>query len=190
MAKAKALFAKLAGKKGGKDDRTEEQKDRDKLAAIAEAEKASPAEGFDEEAVRSQLGPIKSRYKLLTLDLVVEDKKERTETVHFSASASKKVDGKALQRGRAAPLNLVVLSKPFVARDKKATKKRLAMTKAHFREQVLIQQNALCDLTVGVWQKNWAKFHPPEDSGEEGGRWDEDVANTAPKLRSARNVPR
>ena len=98
VAKAKALFAK-AFSKDKTDDRTPEQKGRDKLAAIADAEKAVPAKGFDEAAMRKQLGAIKSRYKLLTLNLVVDSKTERTEAIHFTASASDEVVGKPKEVG-------------------------------------------------------------------------------------------
>lgn len=91
VGKAKAWFAKLFGGKDGRekpDGRTEEEKKRAKLAAIEEAEKLLFEKGFDEQKVRSKLVPIKNRYKLLTLNLVVDSKKDQKETVHFTASAS------------------------------------------------------------------------------------------------------
>jgi hypothetical protein len=99
ITKAKSLFAKLFGKdKDGKpDERTEKEKTRDKLAAIADAEKLLPAEGFDEKMVRSKLGGIKTQYKLLTLELVVDSTKDQTETIHFTASASDPEVGKPKQ---------------------------------------------------------------------------------------------
>jgi len=90
--KAKALFGKLFGK-GQKDERTEEQKNKDKLAAIAAAEKLLSDQDFDEDTVRGELGSIKKRYKLLELNLVVDSKEDQTETVHFTAAASSKVSG-------------------------------------------------------------------------------------------------
>jgi len=91
ITKAKSLFAKLFGKK---DERTEEEKTKAKLAAIGEAEALVPEDGFDEQAVRGKLAPIKSKYKLLTLDMQVDSKEEESETVHFTASASDTVAGK------------------------------------------------------------------------------------------------
>ncbi len=85
--KAKKLFAKLFGKKDKPDDRTDEQKKKDKLAAIGEAEKLA-AKGFDEKTINGKLAPLKNRYKLLTLNAVVDAKDEKTATVHFIASAS------------------------------------------------------------------------------------------------------
>jgi hypothetical protein len=93
VAKAKALFGKLFGK-DKKDERTDAEKKRDKLAAIAAAEQLLAGAGFDEDAVRGKLGPIKSRFKLLTLNLVIDAKSEERETVHFTASASDEEKGK------------------------------------------------------------------------------------------------
>jgi hypothetical protein len=94
VAMAKKLFSTLFGKQEKPDDRTEEQKTQAKLAAIADAEALVPQEGFAEETVRNKLVPIKSKYKLLTLDLLVDSDQEETETIHFAASASETVAGK------------------------------------------------------------------------------------------------
>jgi hypothetical protein len=72
-------------------------------------------------------------------------------------------------------LNLVVLNKAFVAKEKKATKKKLTMTRDELKRQISIQEKALNNLTVGVWKKNWDKFYPP--LGGEGGRSDESQAS-------------
>jgi Domain of unknown function (DUF4157) len=93
VTKAKGLFTKLFGKKDEKDERTEEEKTRAKLAAIKDAEALLPPKGFDEREVRGKLGPIRSQYKLLTLDLVVDSEKDATETIHFTASASNVISG-------------------------------------------------------------------------------------------------
>jgi hypothetical protein len=108
VTKAKALFARLFAE-GQPDDRTGEQKKRDKLAAIADAEKVLPAEDFDEDQVRGKLGPIKSRYRLLTLNLVVDSKSDQTETVHFTATASDEEKGqpKQVRLAAAVPVTLV-----------------------------------------------------------------------------------
>jgi hypothetical protein len=172
VAKAKALFAKLFSKKAKPDDRTEEQKKRDKLAAIAECEKLLPEKGFDEQKVRGKLGPIKTRYKLLTLSLVVDSTKDITELVHFTASASEEEIGKTREVKIAAALNEVVLSKPFVARGKDAVGDKLAMTITEFRRQIKIQESALNDLSVEAWKRNWDKFY-----GTDGGRSDQSRAS-------------
>jgi Domain of unknown function (DUF4157) len=93
---AKKLLAKLMGKDGkaGKpEERSEAEKDKDKKAAIAEAEQLMPAEGLDEDAVRGKLGPIKTRYRLTSLILVMDSQTEEEETAHFEATASPNLKG-------------------------------------------------------------------------------------------------
>jgi hypothetical protein len=82
---------------------TDTEKNRDKFDAIAEAESLFPDTGFEEGKVHSCLVPIKSRYRLLTLDLVIESKAEQTETVHIAASASEVLAGKPKVVNIAAP---------------------------------------------------------------------------------------
>jgi hypothetical protein len=95
-----------------------------------------------------------------------------------SASVKKKAE----ETG--ATLNLVVLSKHFIAKDKKAKGKKLAMTADELIRQVKIQEAALNKLSVENWWKNWTRFYPqdrrPEDVGDEdmeGGRFDEAAAS-------------
>src|SRR5262249_31146756 len=89
VTKAKSLFASLfSGKKDKPDDRTEEQKHKDKQAGIAEAQGLVSKDKFDESGTRAKLGPIKTKYRLSTLDLVVDSKTQDKETIHFTASAS------------------------------------------------------------------------------------------------------
>lgn len=85
-----------AKKQDGKninDERSEEKKKADKLAAIGESEKLLSEKDFKEEKVRDKLIPIKNRYKLLTLNLVIDSKKGSKETLHFTASASEEIKG-------------------------------------------------------------------------------------------------
>ncbi|MGD0939028.1 MAG: DUF4157 domain-containing protein [Terracidiphilus sp.] len=179
ITKAKALFAKLFGKKEDKkDERTEEEKTKAKLAAISDAEALVPEEGFDEQITRGKLAPIKSKYKLLTLDLVVESKDDKIETLHFEASASDKVSGKQKKTKVAVALSLVVLSKPFEAREKPASGPKLAMTRAEFHRQVGIQQAALNKLSVTTWRANWKTFYGTEGKEDDAeGRTEEAQAS-------------
>ena len=101
--KAKALFANLFSKKDKPDDRTEEQKTADKLAAIAEAEKLVPPEDFDEQATREKLPPLKTKYRLATLDLRVDGQNDQEVEIHFSASASEEKEGKHLKAKKGDP---------------------------------------------------------------------------------------
>ena len=181
ITKAKALFGRLFGAGDKKDERSEDEKKRAKLAAIADAEKLLLEKGFSEEKVRGKLGAIKSRHKLSSLTLVVDSKKEKTETVHFTASASQEEVGKPKEVALPAELNLVTLSNPFVAKEKAATGMKLAMTRAELRRQVGIQESALCNLAVGVWKKNWEAFYGPEGgrAGEAKASEDREIAIAA-----------
>jgi hypothetical protein len=111
VGQAKKLFGALFGKKGGKpDERNETQKDKDKLAAIGEAEKLVQANGYDAKSLPGKLAPLKSRYKLASLDLVLEGKTDRSAKVHFEASASKKVVGKSKEVGVVAEFVVVTVA--------------------------------------------------------------------------------
>jgi hypothetical protein len=94
--KAKSAFASLFGKKDKPDDRTDEQKERDKRAAIAEAEGLVSRDRFDEADTRQKLAPIKSRYRLSALNLMVDSKTQGSETIHFTAAASPETTGQTL----------------------------------------------------------------------------------------------
>jgi hypothetical protein len=83
-------------KAGAPDERTEEQKNKDKLAAIADAEKLVSPVDFDEKEIRRKLAPIKSRYRLLTLDLKVDSETDKKEMFHFAASASTAVNSREI----------------------------------------------------------------------------------------------
>jgi hypothetical protein len=103
---------------GISDDRTDEQKRKDKLAGISEAEGQVDPESFDETAMRSKLGPIKGKYKLLTLDMVVDSKQGESETIHFTASASDQEVG-GTKQVKLAPKSVVPLTKDsWIANDK------------------------------------------------------------------------
>lgn len=85
VAKAKALFAKLFGKKDGKpDERTPEQKLADLNKAMSDAEALQKKPQITEDEIRKGLGPIKSKYKMTSLDLIVDDKSESKEKVHIA----------------------------------------------------------------------------------------------------------
>jgi hypothetical protein len=85
IGKAKALFAKLFGK-GKQDDRTPEQKQADLNKALQEAETLQKKPKVTEDDVRKGLRPIKAKYKMTALDLVVDNKTESKEKVHVVGS--------------------------------------------------------------------------------------------------------
>jgi len=83
IGKAKALFGKLFGKGDKKDERTEEEKQADLNKAIDEATSLQKTPNITEEALRKGLLPIKNKYKMVSLDLVVDSKDKTKETVHI-----------------------------------------------------------------------------------------------------------
>jgi hypothetical protein len=82
---AKSLFAKVVGKK---DDRTEQQKQADFTKAMSEAEAVKTKPDAAEESIRKELPGIKKKYRLESLELVVDSEDASSETVHISGSMS------------------------------------------------------------------------------------------------------
>jgi len=81
--KAKALFAKLFGK-GDKDDtRTDAQKQADLNSAMKDAEALRQSPNVLEADIRKGLPAIQKKYKMVSLDLVVDSQNVATEKVHF-----------------------------------------------------------------------------------------------------------
>lgn len=190
LKKAVAFVKKMFGKLGGskEDKRTEQEKTRDKLAGIAEAERLLQAKGYNEQKVVKKLPGIKKKFKLLTLDLVVDAKDDKTNTVHFTASASKVEKGKPKKVKVAAEMQKVVLNNPFIAREKKATAKKLATTYVEFERQVTLQKDSLCNLKVSVWKSNWKKFHGDGTVGGEGRTGESKASATREALIVAERV--
>jgi hypothetical protein len=87
--KAKTLFAKLFGKNKN-DDRTPEQKQADLNKAMAEAENIRSKPGVTEAEIVRDLKPIKAKYKMVSLALVVDAKGETDETVHIEGEINPK----------------------------------------------------------------------------------------------------
>jgi hypothetical protein len=88
---AKKLFAKVFGKK---DDRTEDQKQADLAKAMGEAEAVKMKPDATEESIRKELPAIKKKYRLESLDLVVDSEDASSETVHISGSMSPSKSGR------------------------------------------------------------------------------------------------
>lgn len=78
---AKKLFAKIFGK-DKKDERTPEQKQADLDKAVAEAEALQASPKASEDSIRKGLGKIKTKYKMKSLELVVDAQEDTVETVH------------------------------------------------------------------------------------------------------------
>jgi hypothetical protein len=102
--KAKALWQAMKAKVKGKDDkkdgdkpdgdeRTMEQKQADVNAAAQEATQLLDQKDATEKSVRKQLPPIKAKYKLVKLDLVVDAKDDSKERVHVHAEINPTAEG-------------------------------------------------------------------------------------------------
>lgn len=87
--KAKKLFAKLFGK-DKKDERTPEQKQADLDKAMDEAEILRSKTGITEAEIIEGLKPIKNKYKMVSLALVVDAQSEADETVHIEGEINPK----------------------------------------------------------------------------------------------------
>ena len=91
ITKAKALFGKLFGKGDKPDERTEEQKKADLSKALSEAEQLSKKPGITEGEVKAGLPAIKSKYKMVSLNLVVDKVNEsEEEDIHFEGEINPK----------------------------------------------------------------------------------------------------
>ncbi len=88
IAKGKELFKSLFGKKDDdkEDERTDEKKEADLDAAVAESNQLLDGGNLSASEVKKHLPTIKSKYKLTTLELVVDNAEEEKEKVHIEAT--------------------------------------------------------------------------------------------------------
>lgn len=86
------MLKKLVGAVKGKDDRTPEQKQADLDKALKEAEALQRKPKITETEIRKGLPSIKSKYKMVSLELVVGNKSETKETVNITGKINP--DGK------------------------------------------------------------------------------------------------
>ena len=76
---------------GGKpDERTEKEKEADLDKAIAEAQALQQAPNATEDQVRKGLPAIKKKYRMISLDLVVDSEEGSEETVHIAGQINPK----------------------------------------------------------------------------------------------------
>jgi hypothetical protein len=88
---AKKLFAKAFGK--NKDDkRTDAEKLADLNKAKAESEAVQKKKGVGEAEIRKELPALKKKYKLTSIDLVVDSKDKTKEKVHIHIAINPDVD--------------------------------------------------------------------------------------------------
>jgi len=92
--KAKALFKSLFATGDKKDERTAAQKRADLDKAIKEGSQLLADKEADESELKAKLPAIKAKYKLVSLELVVDSKDESKETVHITGEVNPKGAGK------------------------------------------------------------------------------------------------
>ncbi len=83
VGKAKKLFSKLFGKGDKPDDRTPEQKQADLDKAISEAQLLQADPKATEASIKKELNRIKTRYRMKSLEVVVDADNESEETLHI-----------------------------------------------------------------------------------------------------------
>jgi hypothetical protein len=116
---AKSLFAKAFGK-DKPDDRTDAQKLADLNAAIAAAETLLSSSNADEEDIRKKLPAIQSKYKLTSLELVVDKDEQDEDSVHIEGKVNpgKNSNQKKVKKGYVGPLNIKRKQLSFTAATK------------------------------------------------------------------------
>lgn len=88
---AKNLFKALFGKKDAKPDtRTDAQKQADLNSAIAEAQAAQRIPDISDADIKKKLQSIKTKYKMVSLELVIDAQDESKETVHVEGEINPK----------------------------------------------------------------------------------------------------
>src|SRR5262249_27538629 len=82
VTKAKSLLARLLGKgKDKKDERTEDEKLADLKSAMYEANSVLKETGISHKKILTKLTGIKAKYKMTSLELVIDSQTGNTETV-------------------------------------------------------------------------------------------------------------
>jgi hypothetical protein len=123
VTKAKALFAALFGgkeKDAKPDERTDKQKLADLEAAVSSADALLSARDAELTEVRKKLAPIKSKYRLSSLDIVVDSEEREDELVHVHAEINPPKDSprRKLSKGKIGDLGITRSSLSFTAETK------------------------------------------------------------------------
>lgn len=109
VAKAKALFAKLFGKKEDKkDERTDEQKKADLHKAVATGTALLKEDKLSGAQIRTELGDLRSKYRLRALEVVKDKQDKKTETDHLRAEINPVEEGEQVSRDLTGELQTVV----------------------------------------------------------------------------------
>lgn len=107
---ARKLLGKIMGKDKAADARSPAEKQADLDKAIAEAQVLQSAPKATEESIRKGLGKIKSKYKMKSLDIVVDADSELEEKLHVTGEINpkKSTPSARIQKdGTVGPLGIV-----------------------------------------------------------------------------------
>jgi hypothetical protein len=159
----KKLLGALTGDNKKPDERTEEQKEVDLDAAIGEANQLINDKNLSKAEIDNKLPNIKSKYNMESLDLVVDETTEITETYHVHGIINPKKDTKK----HTDTVRMKEVRITF--------KRRSKHDEVEYRRQLDGQQAGLNRLLVADWYKNRQAYlarAEVSDSGrsEEGSR--------------------
>jgi hypothetical protein len=94
------------------DGRTPAQKQVDLDKAIVEAEALEKTKDISEDEIKQRLPAIKTKYKLTSLDLVVEKTEEGVDTIHITGAVNPTKSTKPGLVGKAGVITSLVLTRP------------------------------------------------------------------------------
>ncbi|MEH2064481.1 MAG: DUF4157 domain-containing protein [Nostoc sp.] len=89
---------KKTGKSGKLDDRTAQQKQADLKQGVAAAHKLLQDEKISLEEVKEKLPTIKSKYKMTSLKLVIDNETAKEETVHIEGKVNPETEGPPIKK--------------------------------------------------------------------------------------------
>jgi hypothetical protein len=111
VAMAKKVFAKVFGKKE-KDERTDDQKNADLQKAMQESEVLQKNETITDFQIKQGLVSIKQKYKMASLEFVVDSEDEAQETVHVEGKVNPPDSTTRSKRSKAGETAGFTLSRP------------------------------------------------------------------------------
>jgi hypothetical protein len=160
------MFKGKDGKDGDKkdDSRTPEQKQTDVNAAAKEATELLKHKGATEQSVKAKLPPIKDKYKLVKLDLVVGSKDAAKERVHVHAEINPTADGEEEEIAN----GMEEVTVDFTCTPSK--KGRPMLDQAEMKRQLAEGQAVMDSLTIAQWEARRASFFQRKADAKASGK--------------------
>jgi len=134
------------------DERTPEQKQADVTKAANEATQLLKQKNATEGTVKKQLPPIKERYKLVKLELIVDGKESTKERVHVHAEINPSADGPQEE----LPTGMPEVVAEFSTAPSQKGKPRLS--KIEMKLQLLSAQAELDKMPIKDWNARRIEF--------------------------------